>query len=87
MSRSPNKALIIEGQLTCDARTLSDHAATVKPGASYQLIVPKAIDATPQPENIPLDIMYEDDDIIVLNKAAGMVVHPAPGALSGTLHR
>ena len=85
LSRSRIKALIIEGQLTCDGRTLSDPSATVKPGASYQLIVPKAIDATPQPENIPLDIMYEDDDIIVLNKAAGMVVHPAPGALSGTL--
>ena len=85
LTRSRIKTLITDGQLTCNGRTLSDPSASVKPGARYELVVPKVVDATPQPENIPLDILYEDNDIIVLNKVAGMVVHPAPGALSGTL--
>ena len=85
LSRSRIKTLITEGHLTCNGRTLYDSSATVKPGARYELVVPEVIDATLLPENIPIDILFEDHDIIVLNKVAGMVVHPAPGALSGTL--
>ena len=47
--------------------------------------MPEAVDAEPQPQDIPLDVVYEDKDIIVVNKPYGMVVHPAPGAADGTL--
>ena len=47
--------------------------------------VPPPVPAEPEPENIPLDIVYEDDDLVVVNKPAGMVVHPAPGHFTGTL--
>ena len=49
------------------------------------LSLPPLVDADPQPENIPLDIMYEDDDLLVINKPVGMVVHPAVGNHTGTL--
>ncbi len=49
------------------------------------LSAPEPVDADPLPEDIPLDILYEDDALIVVNKPVGMVVHPAPGSLSGTL--
>ena len=85
LSRSRIKALIVDQQLTENGRTLSDPSAPVKPGAQYRLTVPPPIDATPMAEPIALDILYEDKDLIVLNKSAGMVVHPAPGAMNGTL--
>ena len=85
LSRSRIKALILDGQLCEDGRTLTDPAAPVKPGATYMLILPPAVDAVPQAENIALDILFEDTHLIVLNKPAGLVVHPAPGSLTGTL--
>jgi len=85
LSRSRIKALIIEQRLTENGRTLTDPSAPVKPGAHYQLLVPPPIDATPKGENIPLEILFEDQHLIVLNKPAGLVVHPAPGSPSGTL--
>jgi 23S rRNA pseudouridine1911/1915/1917 synthase len=85
LSRSRIKALIIDEQLTENGRTLTDPSAPVKPAAHYCLYVPPPIDATPKAENIPLDILYEDQHLIVVNKPAGLVVHPAPGTLSGTL--
>lgn len=58
----------------------------VKPGDAIRMHVPqKNGDALPAPENIPLDVIYEDDDLAVINKPKGMVVHPAPGNPSGTL--
>ena len=85
LSRSRIKALIVDQQLTENGRTLSDPSAPVKPGAQYRLTVPPPIDATPMAEPIALDILYEDKDLIVLNKPAGMVVHPAPGSPRDTL--
>ncbi len=64
---------------------LTDPAAKVRGGADYQLFLPAPKPAEPQAEAIALDILYEDAHLIVLNKPAGMVVHPAPGAESGTL--
>src|SRR5210317_1344502 len=49
------------------------------------LILPPLVDAVPKAENIALDILFEDSHLIVLNKPAGLVVHPAPGSLTGTL--
>jgi 23S rRNA pseudouridine1911/1915/1917 synthase len=57
----------------------------VKPGAAYILDLPPPTPATPQPQSIPFPILYEDEDLIVLDKPAGLVVHPAPGNQDGTL--
>lgn len=57
----------------------------VKAGDYVELEIPEAVEIDIQPENIPLDIVYEDNDLLVVNKPKGMVVHPAPGHYSGTL--
>lgn len=57
----------------------------VKIGDYISVSIPEPVDIKAQPENIPLDIVYEDDDLIVVNKPKGMVVHPAPGNYTGTL--
>ena len=85
LSRSRLKALILDGQLRCNGVSLTDPSASVKPDTTYELTLPPPIDAEPKPENIPLDIYYEDEHLIVLEKPAGMVVHPAPGSPDGTL--
>lgn len=63
----------------------TDPAEIVHAGTTYDLALPPATPAIPQPQSLPLDILYEDDAILVLNKQAGMVVHPAPGNPDGTL--
>lgn len=60
-------------------------AESVRAGTTYILELPTPIDATPKPQSIPFPILYEDPDLIVLDKPAGLVVHPAPGNLDGTL--
>ena len=85
LSRSRLKVLIQEGALCCNGLVLTDPSAKVTAGADYSLTLPDTAPALPQPEILPLDILYEDDDVIAVNKAAGMVVHPAPGAQTGTL--
>ena len=85
LSRSRLKALILDGQLRCNGVSLTDPSASVKPDTTYELTLPPPVDAEPKPENIPLDIYYEDEHLIVLEKPAGMVVHPAPGSPDGTL--
>lgn len=67
------------------AVTIDDPSYRVKPGQHIGLLVPPAEEAIPQGQVIPLDIVYEDADLIVLNKPAGMVVHPAPGNPDQTL--
>ena len=57
----------------------------VKPGETYEISIPPAVPADPLGEDIPLDIVFEDDDLIVINKPAGLVVHPAAGNWTGTL--
>ena len=85
LSRSRLKALILDGQLRCNGVSLTDPSASVKPDTTYELTLPPPVDAEPKPEDIPLDIYYEDEHLIVLEKPAGMVVHPAPGSKDGTL--
>lgn len=85
LSRSRIKALILAHQLSEDDRILTDPSAPVKPGSYYVLKLPPPIDAIPKAEDIALDILFEDQHLIVLNKPAGLVVHPAPGSLTGTL--
>ena len=57
----------------------------VMSGATYTIIPPEPVEPDPEPENIPLDIVYEDDDLLVVNKPAGLVVHPGAGNWTGTL--
>lgn len=68
-----------------NGKEVHDCSAKVRAGDIYTVCVPAAAEAEPQAENIPLDIVYEDDDLIVVNKPAGMTVHPAAGNENGTL--
>lgn len=84
LSRSYLQRLIEEGLVTIDGRAIrSSHK--VRSGEHILVRVPPPIPLEAQPEPITLDIIYEDADLIVVNKPAGMVVHPAPGHRSGTL--
>ena len=85
MSRSRLQKLISGGNVECEEIVIADNSFKVKEGDCYQITIPPAEEAEPIAENIPLDIVYEDDDLIVVNKPAGMTVHPAAGAYSGTL--
>lgn len=85
LSRSRVKALIEDGRATRDSAPVADPAEPVRPGAVYRVAEPAPTDATPAPQAIPLTILHEDRDLIVLDKPAGLVVHPAPGNPDGTL--
>lgn len=85
LSRNRIKDLILAGEVEIDGRKLSEPKHKVKPGTEIFLTLPPPVDPTPLAENIPLDILYEDDALIVINKPVGLVVHPAPGAPDGTL--
>ena len=85
LSRSRIKALIEQGHLKLGGATIEDPALRVKPGQVFILEIPPAIPAAPQGQAIDLDIVYEDEDLIVVDKPAGMVVHPAPGNPDNTL--
>ena len=85
LSRSRLKALIEDGHLQVDGATIMQPSARVKQGQRLELHVPEAAPALPEGEAIPLDILFEDEHLLVLNKPAGLVVHPAPGNMTGTL--
>ena len=84
-SRSRLQQLLEAGAVSLGARTIKDANHRVKPGETYQVTVPPAAPATPQGQDIPLEVVYEDKDLIVINKHAGLVVHPAAGNPDGTL--
>jgi 23S rRNA pseudouridine1911/1915/1917 synthase len=85
MSRNRCQDLIRAGAVTLGGATISEPKHRVKQGETLTLKAPPPTDPTPQPENIPLDILFEDDALIVIDKPAGLVVHPAPGSETGTL--
>ncbi|KDE19729.1 pseudouridine synthase [Acetobacter aceti 1023] len=85
LSRSRIKSLIEEGHLVCDGVCIKEPAAIARSGMTVELTIPPAAPAIPQGENISFTVLYEDDDLIVLDKPAGLVVHPAPGNETGTL--
>ncbi len=85
LSRSRLKTLIDEGRLRGESGPITQPAEAVRAGATYILDLPAPVAATPLPQSIPFPILYEDSDLIVLDKPAGLVVHPAPGNLDGTL--
>src|SRR5579871_2894288 len=85
LSRSRLKALILAGHVAISGRTIRDPGYRVNAGDDIALTVPELVPAAPRPENIPLAILYEDADIIVIDKPRGLVVHPAAGNWTGTL--
>jgi 23S rRNA pseudouridine1911/1915/1917 synthase len=85
LSRSRLKALILAGQVTLKTAPIRDPAYHVASGDTITIDVPQAVAAEPSGEDIALDIVYEDDDIIVIDKPSGLVVHPAAGHETGTL--
>lgn len=86
LSRSRLKSLMEEGHIHGeDGSPLTDPSKKVLASQIIDIFIPEAEDAIPLPEDIPLDIIYEDEAIIVINKSADMVVHPAAGNSNGTL--
>ena len=84
-SRSRIKSLIEAGNVSTNQRKITNPACRVKQGQVFDLLVPDLTQAEPEPENIDLVVVYEDNDLIVIDKPAGLVVHPAPGNNNGTL--
>ena len=84
LSRSAAAKLIESGDVTVNGKK-SEKKYPVKENDEIAVIIPEAEEYEAQPENIPLNVVYEDADIIVINKPSGMVVHPAPGNYTGTL--
>jgi 23S rRNA pseudouridine1911/1915/1917 synthase len=85
LSRSRLKALILAGHVAIGGRTICDPGYRVNVGDEITVAVPEVAPAVPRPENIPLAIVYEDADIVVVDKPRGLVVHPAAGNWTGTL--
>jgi 23S rRNA pseudouridine1911/1915/1917 synthase len=85
LSRSRIQKLIEQGQVLINGATSSSKKAVVNAGDRITLMLPPAEPLALQAENIPLDILYEDDQLLILNKPVGLVVHPAPGHAGGTL--
>jgi 23S rRNA pseudouridine1911/1915/1917 synthase len=84
-SRSRLQQLLEAGMVSLGARTIKDANHRVKPGDGFAVRIPPAAPASPQGQDIPLAIVYEDKDLIVINKPPGLVVHPAAGNPDGTL--
>ncbi|MBM3618716.1 MAG: RluA family pseudouridine synthase, partial [Alphaproteobacteria bacterium] len=85
LSRTRVQALIEEGSVTLDGKPVTTLSKKVQVGETYSVQVPPPVDSTIPAVAMELDIVYEDDDLLVINKAAGMTVHPAPGHYDDTL--
>ncbi len=85
LSRSRLVKLIAEGAVSRDGVVLDDPRARVAEGDTLEVVFHEAEEVETRPEDIPLDIVYEDEALVVVNKPVGMVVHPAPGSPGGTL--
>jgi 23S rRNA pseudouridine1911/1915/1917 synthase len=85
LSRSRIKALITGGAVSAEGGTILDPSQAVKPGHAYSVAVPAAVPATPRGQEIALTVLYEDAALIVIDKPAGLVVHPAAGNPDNTL--
>jgi 23S rRNA pseudouridine1911/1915/1917 synthase len=85
LSRSRFKALILEGHVAVGERTLDDPNYRVNSGDHIHYRIPELEEAAPRPEPIPLDVVFEDEHLLVIDKPPGLVVHPAAGNRTGTL--
>ena len=84
LTRSAAQKLLEEGRVTCDRKPLKKNDKTAA-GQQICVDIPQAVEVDIVPQNIALDVAYEDEHVIVVNKPVGMVVHPAPGHPDGTL--
>lgn len=84
-SRNLLAQLIEDGAVSVNGKVVTKSSTKPKQGDSICLELPDPVEVQAQPENIPLDIVYEDEHLLVVNKPKGMVVHPAPGNYSGTM--
>ena len=84
LSRARIQALMAEGRVTYADQVMTDGSSKAREGL-YLIAVPEPLPAEPQPEDIPLTVLFEDEHLIVIDKPAGMTVHPAPGHQTGTL--
>ncbi len=85
LSRARVQALIAEGRVVLDGKPATSPSAKIASGTPFAITIPAAVTAEAQPQDIALDIAFEDEHLIVVNKPAGMVVHPAAGNADGTL--
>lgn len=85
LSRARVQALIKDGQVRKAGATIGDGGARVKPGETYEINMPEAVPSEVVGQEMPLDVVYEDKSVIVIDKPAGLVVHPAAGHADGTL--
>jgi 23S rRNA pseudouridine1911/1915/1917 synthase len=85
LSRARIQGLIGQGKLSVDGAAVTHAKDKPRAGARYELFLPPPEPAAPLPETIPLKIAFEDEHLVVVDKAAGMAVHPAPGSMRGTL--
>ena len=85
LSRSRIQKLIEQGQVQINGQVCDRKKEPISQGDHITITIPAATPYEIKPEKIPLDILYEDDQMLIVNKAAGMVVHPAPGHDTGTL--
>lgn len=85
LSRSRVQGLIGAGKLTADGAPVAAAKEKVRAGATYALTLPPPEPAAPLPETLPLNVVFEDEHLIVVDKASGMAMHPAPGSMRGTL--
>nr|WP_295192923.1 RluA family pseudouridine synthase [uncultured Brevundimonas sp.] len=85
LSRNRIKSMIEEGAVHVNGKPVTEPKRKVAPGDLFEIVLPEPEDAEPAPEDIPLHVLHEDADVIVLVKPAGLVVHPGAGNWSGTL--
>ena len=85
LSRARLQALIADGHIAVSGQIETSAKVKVTEGARFEIRVPPAVEAEAQPQDIPLNVVFEDEYLIVVNKPAGMVVHPAAGNPDGTL--
>lgn len=85
LSRSRIQQLIEQGLVSVNGEVCTSKKVMVQPGDRIEIEIPPVKPLELKPENIPLDILYEDDALLIINKPAGLVVHPAPGHPEGTL--
>ena len=85
LSRARIQALIVAGQVSCEGEVVRNIKAVPEVGQVWHVVLPKAVELEAEAEDIPVEVVFEDAHLIVVNKPAGMVVHPAPGSETGTL--
>lgn len=85
LSRARVQALIAQGRVELDGKTATSASAKTCAGSAFSIAIPPAIEPEAKPQDIPIDVVFEDEHLIIVNKPAGMVVHPAAGNPDGTL--